>query len=129
MFAIHLIAQAYSIFCFLCTGAHFDLVFGWQVCCSGHGKNGALCVLQQSIRPELITEVRRSCFLIFSRTSVTNSRAEFCHIVNVLFFISTRTKSLMIGSDCLELLVSALFVTQKVEYLVQNKCLRKYSCT
>ncbi|XP_008791964.2 cleavage and polyadenylation specificity factor subunit 1 isoform X2 [Phoenix dactylifera] len=27
------------------------------VCCSGHGKNGALCMLQQSIRPELITEV------------------------------------------------------------------------
>ncbi|KAJ6881036.1 cleavage and polyadenylation specificity factor subunit 1 [Populus alba x Populus x berolinensis] len=27
------------------------------VCCSGHGKNGALCVLQQSIRPEMITEV------------------------------------------------------------------------
>ena len=113
MFAIHLIAQAYSIFCFLCAGAHFDLVFGWQVCCSGHGKNGALCVLQQSIRPELITEVRRSCFLILSRTSVTYSLAKFCHIVNVLFFfISTHTKSLIIGSDCLELLVSALFVTQ-----------------
>ncbi|KAF9616940.1 hypothetical protein IFM89_033010 [Coptis chinensis] len=30
------------------------------VCCSGHGKNGALCVLQQSIRPELITEVELS---------------------------------------------------------------------
>lgn len=27
------------------------------VCCSGHGKNGALCVLQRSIRPEMITEV------------------------------------------------------------------------
>ncbi|WRX18337.1 Cleavage/polyadenylation specificity factor [Theobroma cacao] len=27
------------------------------VCCSGHGKNGALCVLRQSIRPEMITEV------------------------------------------------------------------------
>lgn len=27
------------------------------VCCSGHGKNGALCILQQSIRPEMITEV------------------------------------------------------------------------
>lgn len=27
------------------------------VCCSGHGKNGALSVLQQSIRPEMITEV------------------------------------------------------------------------
>ncbi|XP_027110442.2 cleavage and polyadenylation specificity factor subunit 1-like [Coffea arabica] len=25
------------------------------VCCSGHGKNGALCVLQKSIRPEMIT--------------------------------------------------------------------------
>ncbi|PPS08801.1 hypothetical protein GOBAR_AA11840 [Gossypium barbadense] len=29
----------------------------FQVCCSGHGKNGALCVLRQSIRPEMITEV------------------------------------------------------------------------
>ena len=27
------------------------------MCCSGHGKNGALCILQQSIRPEGITEV------------------------------------------------------------------------
>lgn len=27
------------------------------VCCSGHGKNGALCILRQSIRPEMITEV------------------------------------------------------------------------
>ena len=27
------------------------------MCCSGHGKNGALCVLQQSIRPEIITQV------------------------------------------------------------------------
>ncbi|CAH2070334.1 unnamed protein product [Thlaspi arvense] len=27
------------------------------VCCSGHGKNGAVCVLRQSIRPEMITEV------------------------------------------------------------------------
>ncbi|XP_047329252.1 cleavage and polyadenylation specificity factor subunit 1 isoform X2 [Impatiens glandulifera] len=26
------------------------------VCCSGHGKNGALCVLQQSIRPDIITQ-------------------------------------------------------------------------
>lgn len=26
------------------------------VCCSGHGKNGALCVLQRSIRPEIITQ-------------------------------------------------------------------------
>ncbi|KAL1818556.1 hypothetical protein ACET3Z_013425 [Daucus carota] len=26
------------------------------VCCSGHGKNGALCVLQKSIRPEVITQ-------------------------------------------------------------------------
>jgi len=27
------------------------------VCCSGHGKNGTLSALQQSIRPDLITEV------------------------------------------------------------------------
>ncbi|KAK3022185.1 hypothetical protein RJ639_047007 [Escallonia herrerae] len=26
------------------------------VCCSGHGKNGTLCVLQQSVRPEVITQ-------------------------------------------------------------------------
>nr|CAN73417.1 hypothetical protein VITISV_017053 [Vitis vinifera] len=30
------------------------------MCCSGHGKNGALCILQQSIRPEMITEVELS---------------------------------------------------------------------
>lgn len=28
-----------------------------QVACSGHGKNGSLSVLHQSIRPDLITEV------------------------------------------------------------------------
>ena len=27
------------------------------MCCSGHGKNGTLSALQQSIRPDLITEV------------------------------------------------------------------------
>lgn len=32
-------------------------VFSIQVCCSGHGKNGALTVLQQSIRPDTITQV------------------------------------------------------------------------
>ncbi|XP_050221974.1 cleavage and polyadenylation specificity factor subunit 1 isoform X2 [Mercurialis annua] len=32
--------------------SNYDLV-----CCSGHGKNGSLCVLRQSIRPEMITEV------------------------------------------------------------------------
>lgn len=32
------------------------------MCCSGHGKNGALCVLRQSIRPEMITEVGGSLF-------------------------------------------------------------------
>ncbi|KAL3524193.1 hypothetical protein ACH5RR_017027 [Cinchona calisaya] len=26
------------------------------VCCSGHGKNGAVCVLQKSIRPEMMTQ-------------------------------------------------------------------------
>lgn len=38
--------------CFL-----FDKYWLFQVCCSGHGKNGTLSVLQQSIRPDLITEV------------------------------------------------------------------------
>lgn len=32
-------------------------IFSIQVCCSGHGKNGALTVLQQSIRPDTITQV------------------------------------------------------------------------
>lgn len=37
----------------------------FQVCCSGHGKNGALCVLRQSIRPETITEVYVILFFSF----------------------------------------------------------------
>ncbi|GAU48135.1 hypothetical protein TSUD_293750 [Trifolium subterraneum] len=34
------------------------------VCCSGHGKNGSLCVLRQSIRPEVITEVLETADLL-----------------------------------------------------------------
>lgn len=41
------------------------VVYVFQVCCSGHGKNGALCVLQQSIRPEVITQVRASFCVSF----------------------------------------------------------------
>ncbi|XWS48359.1 hypothetical protein CRYUN_Cryun13aG0069400 [Craigia yunnanensis] len=40
------------------------------VCCSGHGKNGSLCVLRQSIRPEMITEVLETADLL---TEVTES--------------------------------------------------------
>lgn len=36
----------------------------FQVCCSGHGKNGAVCVLQQSIRPESITQVHPHKFAV-----------------------------------------------------------------
>lgn len=47
-------AQAFSFFFFF-----LNLV---QVCCSGHGKNGSLSVLQQSIRPETITQVCMDSF-------------------------------------------------------------------
>lgn len=33
------------------------------MCCSGHGKNGSLCILRQSVRPEIITEVLDFSFL------------------------------------------------------------------
>ncbi|KAG0498835.1 hypothetical protein HPP92_003526 [Vanilla planifolia] len=36
----------------ICKQSNYELV-----CCSGSGKNGALCVMQQSVRPELISEV------------------------------------------------------------------------
>ncbi|GAB2265340.1 hypothetical protein Dimus_000404 [Dionaea muscipula] len=47
------------------------------VSCSGHGKNGALCILQQSIRPEMITEVQlpgcKGIWTVYHKSSRTHN--------------------------------------------------------
>lgn len=46
-------------------------------CCSGHGKNGALCVIQRSIRPEMITEVElpgvKGIWTVYHKSSRSHS--------------------------------------------------------
>ncbi|KAM0946696.1 hypothetical protein DsansV1_C08g0078251 [Dioscorea sansibarensis] len=47
------------------------------VCCSGQGKNGAICVLQQSIHPEAITQVCRVTWL--KRYMTVNHKSSHGH--------------------------------------------------
>ncbi|KAF8646672.1 hypothetical protein HU200_065721 [Digitaria exilis] len=86
------------------------------VCCSGHGKNGTLSVLQQSIRPDLITEVELpSCTGIWtvyykSSRGITNEENEY-HAY-LIISLESRTMVLQTGDDLGE-------VTETVDYNVQ----------
>lgn len=67
-----------------------------QVCCSGHGKNGALCVLRQSIRPEMITEVCHDKFVhidILPYPFIVN-----CIKIIVIIFIMNLLINILISS-------------------------------
>lgn len=59
-----------------------------QVCCSGHGKNGALCVLQRSIRPEMITEVcsKRLMACMYLLAFLFGITLAFCSLIPFCFF-------------------------------------------
>ncbi|CAN6227184.1 unnamed protein product [Urochloa humidicola] len=86
------------------------------VCCSGHGKNGTLSALQQSIRPDLITEVELpSCTGIWtvyykSSRGVTTEDNEY-HAY-LIISLENRTMVLQTGDDLGE-------VTETVDYNVQ----------
>ncbi|OEL36614.1 putative cleavage and polyadenylation specificity factor subunit 1 [Dichanthelium oligosanthes] len=86
------------------------------VCCSGHGKNGTLSALQQSIRPDLITEVELpSCTGIWtvyykSSRGITSEDNEY-HAY-LIISLESRTMVLQTGDDLGE-------VTETVDYNVQ----------
>ncbi|XP_072956433.1 probable cleavage and polyadenylation specificity factor subunit 1 isoform X1 [Typha angustifolia] len=94
------------------------------VCCSGHGKNGALCVLQQSIRPELITEVElpgcKGIWTVYHKssrghgtdTSKIMAEDDEYHAY-LIISLETRTMVLETADDLGE-------VTETVDYYVQG---------
>ncbi|ONK71681.1 uncharacterized protein A4U43_C04F11250 [Asparagus officinalis] len=94
------------------------------VCCSGHGKNGALCVLQQSIRPELITEVElpgcKGIWTVYHKSSrrhaVDSSKTlteDDEYHAYLIISLETRTMVLETADDLGE-------VTESVGYYVQG---------
>ena len=55
------------------------------MCCSGHGKNGTLSALQQSIRPDLITEVHTFFSCSFGQLPfITLLGRRYCLVCNFL---------------------------------------------
>ncbi|XP_077245724.1 cleavage and polyadenylation specificity factor 160 [Tasmannia lanceolata] len=94
------------------------------VCCSGHGKNGALCVLQQSVRPELITEVElagcKGIWTVYHKStrghsadsSKTVSQDDEYH---AYLIISLETRTMVL--ETADLLGE---VTESVDYYVQG---------
>ncbi|XP_060203452.1 cleavage and polyadenylation specificity factor subunit 1 isoform X2 [Lycium barbarum] len=97
------------------------------VCCSGHGKNGSLSVLQQSIRPEMITqEALPGCKGIWTvyhkntRTHLNESSRvadeEDEYHAYLIISLETRTMVLQTANNLEE-------VTENVDYYVQGTTL------
>lgn len=86
------------------------------VCCSGHGKNGTLSALQQSIRPDLITEVELpSCtgiWTVYYKSSRGNTADNNEYHAYLIISLESRTMVLQTGDDLGE-------VTETVDYNVQ----------
>ncbi|XP_057475744.1 LOW QUALITY PROTEIN: cleavage and polyadenylation specificity factor subunit 1-like [Actinidia eriantha] len=94
------------------------------VCCSGHGKNGALCVLQQSIRPEIITQEQlpgcKGIWTVYHKntrshnvdSSKMSSEDDEYHAY-LIISLETRTMVLEAASNLEE-------VTETVDYYVQG---------
>ncbi|KAH9678229.1 cleavage and polyadenylation specificity factor subunit 1 [Citrus sinensis] len=95
------------------------------VCCSGHGKNGALCVLRQSIRPEMITEVElpgcKGIWTVYHKSSrghnADSSRmAAYDDEYHAYLIISLEARTMVL--ETADLLTE---VTESVDYFVQGR--------
>ncbi|CAK7324265.1 unnamed protein product [Dovyalis caffra] len=94
------------------------------VCCSGHGKNGALCVLQQSIRPEMITEVElpgcKGIWTVYHKNvrshSVDSSKMALDDEYHAYLIISMEARTMV-----LETADHLTEVTESVDYFVQGR--------
>lgn len=92
--------------------------------CSGHGKNGALCVLQQSIRPEVVTQEQlpgcKGIWTVYHKNTrshsvdslKTNPEDDEYHAY-LIISLDTRTMVLEAASNLEE-------VTETVDYYVQG---------
>ncbi|XVF12380.1 hypothetical protein REPUB_Repub08aG0112500 [Reevesia pubescens] len=89
------------------------------VCCSGHGKNGALCVLRQSIRPEMITEVEltgcKGIWTVYHK-STRSHNADDDDEYHAYLIISLEARTMVL--ETADLLTE---VTESVDYYVQGR--------
>ncbi|KAM3736444.1 hypothetical protein ACB098_10G164100 [Castanea mollissima] len=95
------------------------------VCCSGHGKNGALCVLRQSIRPEMITEVElpgcKGIWTVYHKNA-RGHNADFSKTAadeneyHAYLIISLEARTMVL--ETADLLTE---VTESVDYFVQGR--------
>lgn len=95
------------------------------VCCSGHGKNGALCVLRQSIRPEMITEVElpgcKGIWTVYHKNA-RGHNADFSKMAadeneyHAYLIISLEARTMVL--ETADLLTE---VTESVDYFVQGR--------
>ncbi|WJX66694.1 hypothetical protein P8452_51226 [Trifolium repens] len=97
------------------------------VCCSGHGKNGSLCVLRQSIRPEVITEVElpgcKGIWTVYHK-STRSLNADSSKLADdedeyhAYLIISLESRTMVL--ETADLLSE---VTESVDYYIQGKTL------
>ncbi|EFH40379.1 hypothetical protein ARALYDRAFT_495232 [Arabidopsis lyrata subsp. lyrata] len=95
------------------------------VCCSGHGKNGALCVLRQSVRPEMITEVElpgcKGIWTVYHKSSRghnadSSKMAADEDEYHAYLIISVEARTMVL--ETADLLTE---VTESVDYYVQGR--------
>ncbi|CAI0403493.1 unnamed protein product, partial [Linum tenue] len=95
------------------------------VSCSGHGKNGALSVLRQSIRPETITEVElpgcKGIWTVYHKNSRghnadSSKMAAFDDEYHAYLIISMEARTMVLETG--DLLTE---VTESVDYFVQGR--------
>ncbi|XP_024029666.1 cleavage and polyadenylation specificity factor subunit 1 [Morus notabilis] len=93
------------------------------VCCSGHGKNGALCVLRQSIRPEMITEVElpgcKGIWTVYHKSTRSHDSSKLVAAddeYHAYLIISLEARTMVL--ETADLLTE---VTESVDYYVQGR--------